>query len=295
MNDVQRAILSRVEGLRVYRQGGVRAPNKPLLLLLALGRASRGDKRLILFAEVEDELASLLRAYGPPRRVLHPEYAFWWLQSDKLWEVPNSYLLGLKESGLSHSRLELREKQICGGFPEPIYNQLSRNPSFLSRVAKLILDSNFPSSIHEDILSSVGISLSVRIRIARDPKFRLEVLRAYEYRCAICSYDLKLGATDFALEAAHIKWYQAGGPDNVNNGLALCAIHHKALDRGAVGLTDNLTVMISAELHGQSWVREWFNAFKGMPINYPTRTEWLPNPEYIIWHSKEVFRPPAKD
>ena len=247
------------------------------------------------FAEVEDELSSLLRTYGPPRRVLHPEYAFWWLQSDKLWEVPNSHLLSLKTKSAGLSRLELREKHICGGFPETIYNQFSQNPSFLSRVAKLILDNNFPNSIHEDILNSVGISLSVSIRTPRDPKFRLEVLRAYEYRCAICSYDLKVGATDFALEAAHIKWYQAGGPDIVNNGLALCAIHHKALDRGAIGLTNDLTVMISADLHGQSWAREWFNAFNGKPLNSPTRTEWRPNPEYIMWHLKEVFRLPARD
>lgn len=295
MNNIQRAILNQVEKLGVYRQGGIRAPNKPLLLLFALGRASQGSTRLFIFAEVEDELNSLLLTYGPPRKLVHPEYAFWWLQSDKLWEVPNSNLLSSRASNVGPSRHELRVKRICGGLPETIYNQFRRSPSFLLQVVRLILDSNFPNSMHEEILSSVGISLSARVRSARDPRFRVEVLKAYEYQCAICGYDLKVGATDFALEAAHIKWHQAGGPDVVSNGLSLCTIHHRALDRGVIGLANDLTVMISTDLHGQSWVREWFNAFKGKPLNRPTRAEWQPNREYIMWHLKEVFRPPARD
>ena len=35
------------------------------------------------------------------------------------------------------------------------------------------------------------------------------------------------------IEAAHIKWHQAGGPDTEDNGLALCTLHHKRFDRGA--------------------------------------------------------------
>ncbi|MDI8841686.1 ACP phosphodiesterase, partial [Salmonella enterica subsp. enterica serovar Anatum] len=41
-----------------------------------------------------------------------------------------------------------------------------------------------------------------------------------------------------ALEAAHIRWKQHHGPCEVPNGLALCAIHHKAFDRGSIGLDE---------------------------------------------------------
>jgi putative restriction endonuclease len=34
------------------------------------------------------------------------------------------------------------------------------------------------------------------------------------------------------LEAAHIKWFQAGGPDIEANGLAMCSLHHKLFDLG---------------------------------------------------------------
>ena len=44
---------------------------------------------------------------------------------------------------------------------------------------------------------------------------------AYGDRCAVCG-----------VEAAHVMWLQAGGPDDVRNGLVLCALHHAAFDRG---------------------------------------------------------------
>ena len=60
-----------------------------------------------------------------------------------------------------------------------------------------------------------------------DPEFPQRVLTAYEYRCAVCGYDVRLGNRELGLGAAHIKRHEAGGPDSEVNGLALCALHHK--------------------------------------------------------------------
>ena len=56
---------------------------------------------------------------------------------------------------------------------------------------------------------------------------RVQTLTAYEYRCTICGFDVRLGPVPVALDAAHIRWHQAGGPDTESNGLALCVVHHK--------------------------------------------------------------------
>ena len=53
-----------------------------------------------------------------------------------------------------------------------------------------------------------------------------------------------------ALEAAHIKWRQAGGPDLEVNGLALCSLHHKLFDRGAFTLSNQLVILVSDDAHG---------------------------------------------
>jgi len=55
------------------------------------------------------------------------------------------------------------------------------------------------------------------------------VLRAYEYRCAVCGFDVRLGSVSIALDAAHIRWHQAGGPETESNGLALCVLRERTV------------------------------------------------------------------
>jgi putative restriction endonuclease len=291
----QRFIIKQVEDLKVWQRSGERAPHKPLLLLLALARLIQGYERLTPFSDLEEPLRNLLQSYGPPRTTIHPEYPFWRLQRDGLWEVPDSDALLRRASNTDPLKSELQQHHVSGGFPIPVYDQLRRSRALVSRMARMLLEANFPESLHEDILDDIGLALEDSVRRRRDPRFRIEVIKAYEYRCAVCGYDLKLGSNNLALEAAHIKWHQAGGPDSMNNGLSLCTLHHKALDRGAIGINSNMIVLISTDLHGQSWVKEWFEIFKGQKLNIPTSSEWFPKEEYLKWHFKEVFRAPAKD
>lgn len=295
MNETKQFILTRIKDLNVWRRGDERAPHKPLLMLLALARTAAHHERLTLFSDLEEPLTHLLDDFGPPRKAAHPEYPFWRLQHDKLWEVPDSESLVRRRGNTDPLKSELRKNGIRGGFPKPIYEAFLRDRRFLEKVVRKLLESHFPASMHEDILNEVGLSLTATSSRRRDPQFRYEVIRAYEHRCAVCGYDLRIGASELALEAAHIKWHQAGGPDEVPNGLALCAIHHKALDRGAIGLSADLTVLLSSELYGQNWIAEWFESFKGKAVRLPARSEWHPNPEYIRWHSEQVFKRPAKD
>jgi len=79
----------------------------------------------------------------------------------------------------------------------------------------------------------------------------LLVLLAYEYRCCVCAHDLRMGGHAIGLEAAHIKWFQARGPDVVQNGLALCSLHHKIFDLGAFTvLPGNHQIVFSRHLMG---------------------------------------------
>ncbi|MFL6335417.1 MAG: phosphorothioated DNA-binding restriction endonuclease [Pyrinomonadaceae bacterium] len=240
MDETKRFILTQIKNLNVYKRGGERAPHKPLLMLLALARVTQRRERLALFSEIEEPLSWLLKDYGPPRKSVHPEYPFWWLQSDKLWEVSNGDSLLRRAGSTSPLKSEFIKKKVCGGLPEYIYEVFTRDSKFLESAVSILLEGNFPESLHQDILNEVGLSVSTHHR-RRSPQFRSDVIRAYEHRCAICGFDLKLGPSDLALEAAHIKWHQSGGPDCVQNGLALCAIHHKSLDRGAIGISRQLT------------------------------------------------------
>jgi putative restriction endonuclease len=52
-----------------------------------------------------------------------------------------------------------------------------------------------------------------------------EVLSAYAYQCAMCGCGGALLRNPAGLHAAHLQWHsQGGGPDDLRNGIALCAI-----------------------------------------------------------------------
>lgn len=280
----------------VWKKGEERAPHKPLLLLYALGKCSRGEPRAIPFSEVDRELQELLHEFGPSRRSYHPEYPFWWLQSDGLWELSQTKDLEKRKGSGDPKKSELLKHHVLGGFPEPIYSLLRSDDRLVAEVAGEILERNFPSSIHEDLLQAVGIETAFQIvtEMKGDPDFRSRVMIAYEYSCAVCGLDVRLGDSQLGIEAAHIKWRQAGGPDIVPNGLALCVLHHKMFDRGAFTVSREGEVLVSEHAHGTCGFQDWLLAFHGKKLREPQSPDYFPRTEYLKWHFKEVFRAPSR-
>ena len=294
----RREFLRRVGKLNVWGGNGQRAPHKPLLVLLGLGRLQRGEARMAPFEEIEEPLTTLLRRFGPPRKTLHPEYPFARLCNDGLWEIPGSEKLPRTASDDIPKRA-LKGNRAEGGFPECLQRLLLGDPELVSNAAQLLLQGHFADSLHDDIRDAVGLRAEWVVRDAapttRDPNFRPAVLRAYERRCAVCDYDIRLGEELLGLEAAHIKWHAAGGPDDVSNGLALCGFHHKAFDRGAWSLeprNHGFRILVSSEAHGQSAALRWLRDYHGAKLRRPLTGFGGPLPRHVAWHRRQVFRPP---
>src|SRR5262249_20965026 len=70
----------------------------------------------------------------------------------------------------------------------------------------------------------------------RDPGWRSAVLLAWDRQCAFCGYDGQLAGATTGIDAAHVRWFTFDGPDDLDNGLALCVLHHKLFDLGVLGL-----------------------------------------------------------
>lgn len=288
---------SLVDDLTVWKRGDRRAPHKPLLLLYALGRLYSERRRLLPYLEVDERLRRLLHDFGPPRKRHHPEYPFWRLQNDGLWTVPDADQLERRKSNTDAKLSELKGKNVAGGFTEPVYALLIRQPELVSELAGRLLDAHFPASLHEEILDAVGLDRVPAQRAdrpPRDPGFRDKVLRAYGYQCAVCGYDVQLNSRPVGLEAAHVKWHQAHGPDTEENGLALCVLHHKLLDRGAWRLTDDYCFLASEQVHGSAGMDEWVLRFHGEELRAPVRPDYRVRSAFIQWHVREVFRGPGR-
>ena len=134
----------------------------------------------------------------------------------------------------------------------------------------------------------------VREYCPRDPRFRRDVLAAYDDRCAVCEHDTHFRNRLLGLEAAHIQWHSHDGGDVVPNGLALCSLHHKALDYGALGLErkgDGFLILVSGSVRGASPSTRQLLGFRGRPIRPPASPSDSPDPAFVEWHRREVFHP----
>lgn len=276
----------RINNLSIWKKGDQRAPHKPLLILYALGQLR--NKRFLPYAEVKDTLKGLLKEFGPSRQSYHPEEPFVRLTKDGVWS------LNFDTDFVKINNQWLSKNGVVGGFNNEVYSLLIKDDSLVREIAEMVLIKHFPETIHEDILNAVGLDFESGTDRCRDPKFRDRILRAYEYSCAVCGFNVRLGHNLIAVEAAHIKWYQAGGPDREENGIALCAMHHKLFDRGVFTITSSKELLVAEEANGTNGLEEWLMRYHGKKIRPPIHPDYQPKDLFIDWHVREVFKGPAR-
>ena len=183
---IESELIEKIKNIRTWQRGDIRAPHKPLLLLYALGRLTRGAPRLMLYEETKEDLRKLLIDFGPYRRVHYPSYPFVKLCNDgDFWEIKGNQAL---DTTKDCSDRVLIDNQTFGGFTEEVHALLEDDQKLVRDLAKIILDQYFDDTLQQDILDQVGLELVSDTRLIRSPDFRDRVLRAYEYRCACLLY-----------------------------------------------------------------------------------------------------------
>jgi len=295
-------IIQAFDRMRVWQRGDQRAPHKPLLVLFALAKVSAGDTAMIDWSEAEPRLKALLEEFGPGGSGSSRHYPFWHLRTDGLWQLDGPASILGRPPGATPTLTELRDNHVKGGFPPALSDALRRDPQLVALIAQRIADAHFPESIRNDVLAAAGfpseLSAAAPAGAAarrRDPAFREKVLLAYQYRCGVCGHDLRLGSQTIGLEAAHIKWFQAQGPDIVPNGLALCSLHHKIFDLGAFAiLPETYQMVFSQHLNASDETARRTLAYHGAGLILPQSKDYLPQPDFLEWHREQVFKRPPR-
>ncbi len=296
-------VLDRFAGINVWKRGGERAPHKPLLILDALARLQRGEPRLTPFRGAsKSHCGNFSVDFGPPRKSFHPEYPFWHLQSDGIWDHPPDRGTQGGPRTTFATRTTHQSRCWCGRQARKVDFRMICLSYLRLRVRNSSIGSPNRSSktsgsrrIYEDILDAVGLPWVTVARKARArpgvPQHHSPHLRA---RCAVCGYDGMLGNTDLGIEAAHVRWHAAGGSDTEDNGIALCSFHHKVFDRGAIGFDNTRRILISQHVRGSERIQELLLRHFGAQLRPPQSGQPVPAPLNIRWHRKEVFREPAR-
>ena len=286
------SLLQKFEEIRMWKGNGTpAAAQKPLVVLLALGKLNQGRER-ISYSEVDERLPKLVEQFLPKRPRPKPEQPFWRLRSDRVWVVDPEERIRMTSSR-DEFRSDLKKHDATGRFSDDVLMILKSDSRNIGSLATQLLDANFPTYQHQEILDAVGLEparvMAESRRLKRDPRFRLLVLNAYKSRCCVCGYDLRFGGELTGLEAAHIQAHFANGPDVVPNGLLLCVVHHKAFDHGAFTIQDDgRTIECSRKLSGTSRL-EWLTDFHGQRIAVPRSAGDRPKQGYLAWHREHAF------
>ena len=171
-----------IANIKIWHKGEQRAPHKPLLLLYVLAGYLNGHPRLFDYGlEIYEPLHNLLERFGPQRSQYRPDMPFWRLQGDGFWQLHNAGLCSTAGSSRQPPVKELTEYHVAGGFDEQHYALVTGNKKLINTLAQQILEAHFTESIQEEIADELGFDLQ-QIRKQRDPLFRKNVLRAYNYR-----------------------------------------------------------------------------------------------------------------
>ena len=234
--------------------------------------------------------------FGPPSRQRYrAAMPFVHLESD-LWE-----LAGGEGEPLMDSRASLCRAHASGRLRPEVEELLRADPALIGESARLLIDLNFTPTYLEPICAEVGLDLEAAedaswqhrnpARARRRPGFRREVLHGCRNRCAMCGYDGALGRDPAGLDAAHVLWHSQGGPDEPDNGLALCSLHHVLFDLGALGLNEDLSVRVSPHYVARSEQGERLvYHLDGRALLDPAPRHPAPSARHVKWHSDQVFK-----
>lgn len=183
-----------------------------------------------------------------------------------------------------------QNREIAVAFRPEFFVEYALNSTSLHKTGKAEADLSLLNNIEaltDDQIESVANSerrtvISEIARKYRAQDFRHRVLGAYQHRCGVCGVQLEL------IDAAHIIPVAApNSTDETTNGIALCSLHHKALDRNLISFDENYKIEVSkkeakrlAEANLVGGLKEFHQHLK-TAIILPADKRDYPNRAYI--------------
>lgn len=148
-----------------------------------------------------------------------------------------------------------------------------------------------PHRLHE-LRTPFHVERPIIERLVAKPErkafFRRAVLQAYDERCAVTGWKLINGGGRAEAEAAHIKPVELGGPDGIQNGIALSGTAHWMFDRGLIGFADDLSILVSRQVNDRSGIEAIINPSRRALA--PEQLSLRPHPAFLGWHREHCFK-----
>ena len=290
--------LSNIAHLRLDRARGDPAPHKPLLLLAVLDLAEQGALDADALP-LSPELAFRFLIYWTvvaARRTTRPDVRlpFHHLQSDGFWT-------SCDEAGNPSPDRKLTR------FARPArdFVAFARDPAYRDQARRLLITRFFRPS--ERIALSEMLQLVIPIEGAaeqgeayaspreakqagREARFRLAVMGAYVYACALTGCRLTTITAGSVVDAAHIHEFSDSRNNDIRNGLALCKNAHWSFDNGLWTVSDDYRIVVAiGKFTEDNPDGRRLTDYHGQMLRLPADRDVWPSPLHLAWHRKKTF------
>ncbi|MBL9173802.1 MAG: HNH endonuclease [Verrucomicrobiales bacterium] len=293
MNPTSDRWMAELGRLRIDRKDSP-APHKPLLLLTVIEMVEQGilqEPLLQLSGELSFRFLTLWPVVAA-RRNQPPEIwlPFFHLRTSGIW-------LPLDSAG----RPTEERRQVVAARIDPEFFDCLLDPQFRNRLRVLLIDRYFSDPAERAALAEFAevrleqsgelrdevARYEVAHRIVREARFRLSVVPAYDFTCALTGYRLVTSAAGSIVDAAHIHPFANSRNNDPRNGIALSKNAHWAFDQGLWSLTDDCRVILAKERFREAGPPQLLLAsLEGKRILLPKRKELWPDQRYLDWHRR---------
>lgn len=124
----------------------------------------------------------------------------------------------------------------------------------------------------------------------RDVRFRLDIVAAYDYTCALTGYRVTTISGSSIIDAAHIHQFSESRNNDPRNGIALCKNSHWMFDQGLWSLDDDYRVIVAhAAFDEEARDQKSLKDFHGLRISLPANDRLWPDRQHLAWHREYKF------
>ena len=284
--------------LRTDRKGGQHSPHKPLMLMVVTDLFESGlarDGRLNLTGE----LAFRFNVYfSVPawRRTARAEVRlpFFHLHSDGFWTPLDA------DGKQARDRKSTQTVEIA-----PDFLACLNYAEFRTKLRRVLINTYFGDAEERAALYSlVGLPMleetgaapqieqyAESVRVGRQARFRLNVVSAYNFTCALTGYRCVTVSSGSIVDAAHIHQFSESGNNDPTNGMALSKNAHWLFDQGLWSISDEYSVIVATDrFHETGDETTLLRSMAGRKIYLPKNSKLWPSRVHLEWHRNNRFR-----
>ncbi len=291
--------LERLANLNLYQAKHGRAPHKPLLLLVILDLAERGELPADILV-LTPELAYRFDTYWTVvrhRRTQPPDVRmpFHHLTYDHVWTA-----FAADGSKSPHRSVTAYVRL------NPEFADCTTDSGFRRQARRILVASYFEPAERNALYHLLGMAVPTDDEIARDAaftspndareagreaRFRLDVVPTYGYACALTGYRVTTIGQGTIVDAAHIHEFSNSRNNDPRNGMALCKNAHWLFDAGLWTADEDYRIIVANDAFSEdSPDQKPLAEYQGCRLRLPQDPALWPDPKHFAWHRKQRFR-----